>query len=60
MIKLCTYLYGVFHCMFLLCHARVRPKTFCRFFEHFKEKNQPHALQISEIIDFEKRGYLNI
>ena len=42
-------------------------KTFCQFFIALLEstilsifnKNQPYSLTVSEIIDFEKRGYLN-
>ena len=48
-----------------------KPNTFCRFFiaflestlnfEHFekKKKNKPRSLSISEVIDSEKRAYLN-
>ena len=49
-----------------------KPNTFCRFFiaflestlnfEHFekkKKKNEPRSLSISEVIDSEKRAYLN-
>ena len=42
-----------------------KPNTFCCFFiaflesklnfEHFEEKNEPHSLSISEIIDSERR-----
>ena len=28
-------------------------------FEHFEKKKKPHSLSISEIIDSEKRSYLN-
>ena len=43
-----------------------KPKTFYQFlestlnFEHFeKKKNEPHSSSISEIIDSERRAYLN-
>ena len=46
-----------------------KPTTFCCFFiaflestlnlKHF-EKNYPHSLSISEIIDSERRGYVNV
>ena len=46
-----------------------KPKTFCQFFiaflkctlnfEHFEKKNEPHSLSISEVIDSERRAYLN-
>ena len=46
-----------------------KPKTFCcNFidflesklkFKHFEQKSEPHSLSISEIIDSERRGYLN-
>ena len=45
-----------------------KPKTFCQFFIaflestlHFKhfEKKGPYSLSISEVIDFERRAYLN-
>ena len=29
-------------------------------FEHFEKKFEPHRLSISEIINSERRGYLNI
>ena len=29
-------------------------------FQHFETKDEPHSLSISEIIDSEKRGYLNV
>ena len=29
-------------------------------FEHFKKKNEPRNLSISEIMDSEKRRYLNV
>ena len=45
-------------------------KTFCRFFiaflkcacnlEHFEQKDEYPSLIISEIMDFEKGGYLNV
>ena len=28
--------------------------------ENFQKKDEPHSLTISEIIDAEKRGYLNV
>ena len=28
-------------------------------FEHFENKNEPHSLSISEVIDSERRAYLN-
>ena len=28
-------------------------------FEHFEKKNELHSIRISEIIDFERRAYLN-
>ena len=47
-----------------------KQKTFCRFFivflkcswnlEHFQKKDEYPSLIISEIIDAEKRGYLNV
>ena len=48
-----------------------KPKTFFEFFiafleskvnfEHFeKKKNESHNLSISEVIDFERRAYLNV
>ena len=47
-----------------------KQKTFCWFFiaflkfawnlEHFKKKDKYHSLIISEIIDVETRGYLNV
>ena len=46
-----------------------KPKTFCQFFiaflkcilnfENFEKKNEPHSLSISEVIDSERRAYLN-
>ena len=45
-----------------------KPNTFCRFFIAFLEstcnferfeKNELHSLSISEIINSERRGYLN-
>ena len=29
-------------------------------FEHCKKKNEPYSLCISEVIDGEKRGYVNV
>ena len=47
-----------------------KQKTFSQFFieflkcawnlEHFQEKDEYHSLIISEIIDAERRGYLNV
>ena len=28
-------------------------------FEHFEKKNEPHSLSLSEVIDSERRAYLN-
>ena len=46
-----------------------KPKMFCCYFiaflrsifnfQRFENKNEPHSLSISEIIDSERRGYLN-
>ena len=48
----------------------LKNKTFCGFFiaflkcacnlEHFEEKDEYPTLIISEIIDFERGGYLNV
>ena len=50
-------------------HLSKQPKLFCCFFiaflestlnfEHFEKKFELHSLSISEIIDSERRGYLN-
>ena len=47
-----------------------KPKIFCSVFiaflevtlnfEHLERKNEPRRLSISEIIDSERRGYLNV
>ena len=47
-----------------------KQKTFSRFFiafleyawnlEHFQKKDEYHSLIISEILDAERRGYLNV
>ena len=47
-----------------------KPKTFSGFFieflkcawniEHFQQKDEYHSLIFSEIIDAERRGYLNV
>ena len=46
-----------------------KPKTLSQFFtaflestlnfEHFEIKNEPHSSSISEVIDSERRAYLN-
>ena len=34
--------------------------NFDNFSEYFEKKVEPHSLRIYEIINYEKRGYLNI
>ena len=45
-----------FYCVFI---AFLESKLKFEHFEKKKRKNEPHSLSISEIIDTERRGYLN-
>ena len=48
-------------------HLSEKPKPFIKFlffgicinFKHFEKKNEPHSLSIFEVIDSERRTYLN-
>ena len=41
------------------CQFFIACLEFTLNFKHF-EKNEPHSICISEVIDFERRAYLNV